>query len=123
MAEPIRWSVATMGTRPLVPARYQATDSFRAVTDHAAVAWADDGGVVAVTGPSDDETSQRYARLFAAAPEFLRAIRWAVGRADDALAFFGDGRPHSLDYALDVLEEVRAELAGALRAADQEAPR
>jgi hypothetical protein len=52
---------------------YEATDAFRAIKQHSCVCF-DDMGLVAVTGPADDEESKQYAELFAAAPDILAAL-------------------------------------------------
>lgn len=52
---------------------YEVTDAFRAIEQHACVCF-DDMGLVAVTGRADDEESQKYADLFAAAPEMLERL-------------------------------------------------
>ena len=53
---------------------YEATDAFRAIQQHSCVCF-DDLGLVAVTGRAEDHDSQRYAELFAAAPELLHALQ------------------------------------------------
>lgn len=61
---------------------YLATEEFRSIDHHRAVARSRDGGLVAVTGPALDPEAIRYARLFAAAPLLLKALeRFARGDA------------------------------------------
>lgn len=52
---------------------YKTTDAFRSIEQHACVCF-DDLTLVAVTGQAEDEKSQKYAQLFASAPELLLAL-------------------------------------------------
>ena len=52
---------------------YETTDAFRSIKQHSCVCF-DDMGLVAVTGPADDKDAQKYAELFAAAPDMLSAL-------------------------------------------------
>ncbi len=63
---------------------YHATDKFRAIESHTCVCTAEDGGLMAVTGPAHDAKAQRYARLFATAPELLEALETLLGYATKA---------------------------------------
>lgn len=53
---------------------YEATEDFRKIKEHSCVCYEDDLGLVAVTGLAGDEESEKYAELFAAAPEMLEAL-------------------------------------------------
>lgn len=53
---------------------YEATPAFRSIEQHSCVCYADDMGLVAVTGPADDKESQEYAELFAQAPAMKKAL-------------------------------------------------
>lgn len=53
--------------RELVVSTYTPTDAFRAIPHMEAVAFRDNLGLVATTGPMGDEESKAYARLFAGA--------------------------------------------------------
>ncbi len=55
--------------RPLAFGVYDATPEFQSIQQHSCVCYADDLGLVAVTGPADDVESQQFAELFAAAPK------------------------------------------------------
>ena len=56
-------------TRPIAFGVYTATDAFRAIDQHSCVCFADDMGLIAVTGRADDKEAQRWSELFAAASE------------------------------------------------------
>ena len=56
---------------------YKTTENFRKIEQHSCVCF-DDMALVAVTGPANDEESQRYAELFAAAPELLNMLELAI---------------------------------------------
>jgi hypothetical protein len=61
--------------RKLTTGKYETTDFFARITSHVAVCFDDDGGLVAVTGPTGgDPENEAYARLFAAAPDLLEAL-------------------------------------------------
>jgi hypothetical protein len=79
---------------------YEATDAFRSIEKHSCVCF-DDMGLVAVTGPAEDKEAQKYADLFAAAPELLAALEAFV-------------EYHETDY-LDIpeVEQARAAIAKA----------
>jgi hypothetical protein len=70
---------------------YKTTDSFRSIKEHSCVCF-DDMTLVAVTGPADDKDSQKYAELFAASPDLLKAL-------EDLVDY------HSTDY--DEIPEVK----------------
>ncbi len=61
-------------TRKLAYGVYEATPALAEVLQHSCVCYADDKGLVAVTGPAGDEEGEKYAELFAAAPEMLEAL-------------------------------------------------
>lgn len=56
---------------------YEATDAFRAIKLHSCVCF-DDLGLVASVGPAGDKESEKYAELFAAAPEMLDLLKQAA---------------------------------------------
>lgn len=58
---------------------YTTTAEFAAIPQHEAVAFADNGALVAVTGPAGDPEARRFARLFVAAPKMLEALRGLLG--------------------------------------------
>lgn len=60
--------------RGLIAATYTATGAFRAIDEHAAVAYADNGELIAVTGEAGDPASEAFAQLFAAAPHLAREV-------------------------------------------------
>ena len=65
--------------RKLTTGFYQPTDSFKSIHEHFAVMNEEDQGLVAVVGAVDDYLSNfkesfQYARLFAAAPDLLKAL-------------------------------------------------
>jgi hypothetical protein len=62
------------GTDRLVVATYNATDAFRAIKSHVAVAFDVSRDLVAVTGPAGDEGAEGTACFFAAAPEAFDAL-------------------------------------------------
>lgn len=64
--------------RKLEVALYTPTVGFQRIREHVAVCYADDHGLVALTGSADEEVeeSKRYANLFAAAPELLEALKF-----------------------------------------------
>lgn len=96
-------SAHTPGPFPkLITGTYTTTDLFRAVKEHACVAFDNRSqGLVAVTGPADEESAQRYARLFAAAPELLEALTKLEARVTE----------HG--YGWRELDEARAAIAKA----------
>jgi len=57
---------------------YDATDNFKSIDRHSCVCYADTLGLVAVTGPAGDKESEKYADLFAEAPNLLEALEEAV---------------------------------------------
>jgi hypothetical protein len=61
--------------RPLTVGQYTPTAAFRAIQNHSCVCYADDRGLVALTGPADDIESQKYADLFSAAPDLLEVCK------------------------------------------------
>lgn len=65
--------------RPLAPAVYDTTDSFREIEQHVAVCWPDDMTLVAVTGRAGDPMAEKYADLFAASPRTLAALEALAG--------------------------------------------
>lgn len=73
--------------RLMVESTYQTTPEFAAIPRHEAVAFADSGTLIAVTGPAGDPEAKRYAKLFAGAPlladsldpETLEAIAAEIG--------------------------------------------
>lgn len=67
-----------MSARPLIAEKYETTPEFAAIPRHTAVAFADDKGLVAVTGPLGDAEAERYAQLFAAAPELLASLKEVI---------------------------------------------
>jgi hypothetical protein len=56
---------------------YETTETFKSIKQHSCVCF-DDMSLVAVTGPAEDEESQKYAQLFAQAPALLRELDNAV---------------------------------------------
>ena len=68
-------SIAT-SLGPLVVMEYEATERFRSIALHTAVAHLD-GRLVAVTGPAHDQDSLIYAQLFASSPRLLAACEKA----------------------------------------------
>jgi len=56
-------------TRPIAFGVYSATPAFRAIDQHSCVCFADDMGLIAVTGRAEDKEAQRWSEFFAAAPE------------------------------------------------------
>lgn len=71
----------------MVASTYETTPEFAAIPRHEAVAFADSGMLVAVTGQIGDPEAQRLAKLFAGAqsladaldPEVLEAIAVEIG--------------------------------------------
>ena len=68
--------------RKLTTGFYQPTDSFKSIHEHFAVMNEEDQGLVAVVGAVDDDLenvkeTMRYAKLFAAAPDLLAALKEA----------------------------------------------
>lgn len=79
---------ARIRSRKLAFGVYPATAEFRKIENHSCVCYEDDLGLVAVTGPAGDEESEKYAELFAAAPEMLEALEtmnkfWTDPNFDD----------------------------------------
>lgn len=68
--------------RKLAIGLYKPTKKFREASSHIAVMFNDDCTLVAITGYADDEKNVNesidYARLFAAAPELLKACKAAA---------------------------------------------
>lgn len=92
----------TMNThfdRPLSVGTYQATESFRAITQHECVCFADDGGLVALTGPAGEAESAAYAKLFAAAPNQNKALEALINFIEKHKAAFIGVECTAEDYA------------------------
>ena len=74
--------------RPLAVGSYKASKSFQAAPKHIAVMFADDCGLVAVTGYADDpeniQESIAYAKLFAYAPALLEKLDDAANALSNA---------------------------------------
>lgn len=75
--------VSIIKTRKLAFGVYEATEAFRETQKHSCVCYEDDLGLVAVTGPAGDEESEKYAELFAAAPQMLEALETVAGYFTD----------------------------------------
>ena len=102
-----------MEPKNLNVAIYDTTDTFRAISQHAAVCF-DDMTLVAVTGPADDKESQEYATLFAASHKMLAALEGAEACLKNVFELFqyqDDG--DWLDEVLDRLNESTAAIASA----------
>ncbi len=84
---------------------YTPTPDFRAVVEHVAVMRAGDGGLIAVCGPLDSPMSELDARLFAAAPDMLDALRLALDYCESGAV--EDSIPGTLS------ETIRAAIAAA----------
>ena len=91
---------------------YEATDAFRSITQHSCVCF-DDMGLVAVTGPADDRESQKYAELFAAAPDLLKALKLAVVEMREDLNAWGDC-DHSVGICYCSLKNAISEAVAAI---------
>lgn len=92
--------------RKLVARFYEATPEFRAIDAHSAVAFEDDSGLVATTGPRDDMAAWAYAHLFAAAPEMLKEHRRVCGSVSVLLAALSSGRASDPEFRL-TLQQIR----------------
>lgn len=68
---------------PLAFGVYDASQSFRAIEQHSCVCFADDMGVVAVTGKAGDEESEKYAELFAKVPEMRSLLQDYISHFDN----------------------------------------
>lgn len=55
--------------------QYTPTASFRTITNHSCVCKKSDMGLIAITGPAEDEESQKLSDLFAASPKTLEALK------------------------------------------------
>jgi hypothetical protein len=83
--------------RPLAVALYAPSDNFKAIPEYTAVCFADNMGLVAVTGPADNKPSEDYAHLFALSPELRDALTALV---EDAERHNVTGHPSvSVDWA------------------------
>lgn len=58
--------------------QYTPTASFKTITNHSCVCKKSDMGLVAITGPAEDEESQKMSDLFSAAPDMLKACQHAL---------------------------------------------
>jgi hypothetical protein len=65
---------------------YVATENFKAVAEHSCVCYEDDMGLVATTGPADDELSQKYAEFFAGAPARIAELEAALLESNNMLS-------------------------------------
>lgn len=91
--------------RPLAFGVYETTPAFQAIQQHSCVCYADDLGLVAVTGPADDPESQRLAELLAASPQ----LRAELIKAESFIAGFEDD--DSQEGIAELLSGIRAALA------------
>lgn len=93
--------------RPLTVGQYEPTPAFRQITNHSCVCYADDLGLVALTGPADDVESQKHAALFAAAPDLLETLRRTARWLEETHASMGD------EGAIEVLADIETAIAKA----------
>lgn len=84
--------MSNQNNRPLTFGVYETTPAFQAIPKHSCVCYADDRGLVAVTGPADDPESQRLSELFAAAPELLAACKLLIKQYDESGDFVMGGK-------------------------------
>ena len=78
-----------MNQRKLTVGYYRPTESFKSIPEHIAVMFEDDQTLVAIVGASDDNPdnlaeTNRYAELFASAPEQADIIRELTDQLMDA---------------------------------------
>lgn len=66
--------MSKISMRQMTVGQYTPTDSFKNIPSHSCVCYADDMGLVAVTGPAGDLESQQCADLFSASPELLAVV-------------------------------------------------
>lgn len=69
--------------RPLSVGQYEPTDTFREISNHSCVCFADDLGLVATVGRATDPEAQQWADLFAAAPDLLAALNLCLDAIDN----------------------------------------
>jgi hypothetical protein len=86
--------------RHLTVGQYTPTPAFKAIENHSCVCYADDLGLVALTGPAADMDSQRYADLFAAAPDMLDTLKRTARWLEETHASMGD------ECAAEVLADI-----------------
>ena len=97
---------------------YKATDTFRAIEEHSCVCF-DDMTLVAVTGPASDQEAQKYAELFAAAPDLLKALKLAVVEMKEDLSAWGDC-DHSVGICYCSLKNAISDASAAIAKAEGE---
>ena len=98
-------------TRTIAFGIYSATDTFRAIDQHSCVCFADDMGLIAVTGRADDKEAQRWSEFIAAAPETaaerdqLRAVNAELVDALESSCNDGAKLRACISYAINRLTD------------------
>jgi len=97
--------------------QYTPTQCFKDIPNMACVCF-EDLGLVAVTGPADDQESQEYAELFAAAPRMYAGLKAIITRCDEMMgewssvewAYLDDPDMINLYYVREEAREAIAQL-------------
>lgn len=89
--------------------QYTPTEEFKAIPNMACVCYEEDRGLVAVTGPADDQESQEYAELFRAAPRMYKALKKIADRGCKCLGAPIDAHFCPAYTAIDAIKELEQE--------------